>query len=129
MSGNSANGATAPGWQVIGRVAVDSGHIVITDPCNAAEAARAWDAYAENPVGEPPAVQSPPGPDGNVNQLAVFAGTGFGDGYFEVEARYAGDRIAELRMVFIGEDEAGLYARGWSHADGTEVRLPPPGPA
>jgi hypothetical protein len=61
--------------------------------------------------------------------LATFAGTG--DGTFDVEARYvtdaAGSRVvAELRIVFIGEDEQGLYSTGWRNEDGTRARLRDP---
>ena len=38
------------------------------------------------------------GPD---TQAAVLATTGNGDGVYDVEARYIGDDVAEVRIVFI----------------------------
>jgi hypothetical protein len=111
-------------WHVIGRVAVDTGTIVITDPCNADGAADAWDGYVENGCnGDLPVVSIG---SKNPHQAAVFTETGFGDGYYGVEARYAADRVAELRIIFIGEDEEGLYAKGWFNKDGSEYRVRPP---
>jgi hypothetical protein len=96
------------GWHVIGHVAVDTGHIVISDPRNAHDAANAWDAHMEalNAGGEwnPPRVIT----DGEGTQVAVFATTGIGDGYYEVEARYICGDVAEVRIVFIDLEMFGL---------------------
>jgi hypothetical protein len=111
-------------WDVIGRVAIDTGTIVIADPINAAEAAMTWLDYAEGGAeGDFPVVTVG---DRNPHQAAVFAFTGFGDGYYEVEALHAYGRVTELRIVFIGEDEKGPYAKGWQNKDGSEFRVRPP---
>jgi hypothetical protein len=91
------------GWHVIGHVAVDTGHIVIADPCQAHDAADAWDAMV-NGDGEwkfPVVTADNWGPG---TQAAVFTPTGIGDGLYEVSARYICGDVAEVRIVFIDLD-------------------------
>jgi hypothetical protein len=88
-------------WRTIGEVCVDSGHIIIGDPCNADDASSEWmnndldlNECARNGV--------------RTWQVAnaVVAETGLGDGVYEVEARYEdlgewGKRVAEIRIKFL----------------------------
>lgn len=93
-------------WKVIGHVAVDSGCIVISDPCQARNAANAWDAHTNGDGRDFPVVTAGNwGPD---HQAAVFTTTGIGDGYYDVEARYICGDVAEVRIVFIDLEEFGL---------------------
>lgn len=95
------------GWHVIGHVAVDTGHIVISDPCQARNAANAWDDYGQAGFeGAIPVITADNwGPD---HQAAVFTTTGIGDGYYDVHARFICGDVAEVRIVFIDLEMFGL---------------------
>lgn len=85
-------------WERVGVVPVDTGRIWMVDPCNV-------------PGG---VVDDLPGGGGNGEAFALGAGvctyTGLGDGGYEVFVRYVtlpfwGKRVAEVKIVFIDEDQ------------------------
>jgi hypothetical protein len=82
------------GWQTIGHVAVDTGTIVIADPCQVDRAADIFSDYAatrcEGTLEDP-------------RDHIVFSDTGFGDGLYAVEVLRHPDsgRTMELRIKFI----------------------------
>jgi hypothetical protein len=92
-------------WQTIGQVVVDSGTVIIGDPCNVGEAVEEWIGIIKSRAID-------------FNELAcrgirahqianaVIADSGMGDGIYDVEARYEdigewGKRIAEIRIRFL----------------------------
>ena len=97
-------------WELVGTIGVDSGGIVITDPCYVKEMFLDWDKHCEDY-----SVWS----DGHKKRTCqdpqksmLFSSAGFGDGEYAVYARFfdEGDwdnRVAELRVVFI--EEPGLH--------------------
>lgn len=86
-------------WHVIGDVCIDSGTLVVCDPCHAAKVAE-WDLINEK-TGDFATL------DNEYDRtVAVATTTGLGDGMYRVSARYedAGDYkgcVAELRVVFL----------------------------
>jgi len=100
---------TDGGWTVIGNVAVDTGRLTIADPCNFSKVTN-----AHGDEGHPGTIQALSRrfirSDHEID-VGITFNTGFGDGCYEVMARYDksspdwGNRIAEIRIVFIPEDE------------------------
>ena len=93
-------------WRTIGEVCVDSGSIVICDPCRADKASDWWQGVAtgEWPLGNYKHEAELKGENGD--PLAVALHTGIGDGWYAVEARYEqhpfmGKRVAEIRIRFL----------------------------
>jgi hypothetical protein len=94
-------------WQTIGEVCVDSGHLIICDPCQGAEASERWfdnnldlNECAKNDIRTWELTNNDNYP------VAVIAQTGMGDGRYTVEARYEdlgelGKRVAEIRIRFL----------------------------
>lgn len=104
------------GWKVIGRVGVDSGQVMIVDPCYLKD----W--KADDFSGE----ESKVAPEDSVpfsyegacqrtlsdagagsvghGSLAVASGSGHGDGCYPVLARFGGGRVLELRVLFDDRD-------------------------
>jgi hypothetical protein len=82
-------------WKRIGQVGVDSGTVVIADPCYVDKL-----NYDENPrsTGPYPAI------------YGVISQSGYGDGRYPVYARMEGGRVMELRVVF-DTPEANRFAR------------------
>lgn len=107
-------------WRTVGKVAVDAGMLWIGDPCyilfretppdlggNWKELVRRIFAREQDSA-HPGVAQfkrdpSEEGHDPNFDALGVTVATGFGDGVYDVEARYDAEtgRIAEVRVVFI----------------------------
>ena len=94
-------------WQTIGEVCVDSGHLIICDPCQGEEASHRWidsdldlNKCAKNGIRTWELTNDDNCP------VAVVAQTGLGDGRYAVEARYEedpfmGKRVAEIRIRFL----------------------------
>lgn len=113
----------APGrWERIGEVGVDSGQLMITDPCYIGSQWKDTQfADSDKPTGEfsyDGACRATCG-DTQAGQLnyelghsgaGVVFSSGYGDGCYEVWARYIDDpdwgtRIAEVRVIMIDDDE------------------------
>ena len=92
---------TGDDWKVIGHAGIDSGHMILVDPCNAREAATEWDEYVTSVEALPKGAPMPPAP--TLRGLATITQTGWGDGSYEVQARYADGRVAEIRVVFLDD--------------------------
>jgi hypothetical protein len=96
-------------WRTIGEVCVDSGTIVICDPCRGEEVSNQWidnsrrldlNECARNGIRTWELTNDHNCP------VAVVAHTGLGDGIYKVEARYEnlgewGERVAEIRIKFL----------------------------
>lgn len=108
-------------WTKVGTISVDSGSVMIGDPCytqgaDASSASKDWmgflaatypGTFGPNSTGESmPQVTNALGEQG----LGIVSSSGFGDGEYPVYVRYSdegqwGKRVAELKVVFIGEEE------------------------
>jgi hypothetical protein len=107
------------GWKKIGTFGVDSGQVLITDPCYLGD----WkndkfpldqevikdmqkrNDYPYSYVGAGARTLS----DQMAGDLdlgrGVVSSTGWGDGAYDVYALYSGNRIKELKIVFIEDEE------------------------
>lgn len=80
-------------WHKIGKFGVDAGLCWIGDPCYLSDENhfRDWDKFVDE-VGFDVFKQFKDG---------VVVSTGYGDGVYDVEARFEGKRVAEIRVRFI----------------------------
>ena len=99
-------------WKVVGKVGIDTGMVMVADPCRALHCdglARAfgedWDGFTgrifrgwKKKGRQGIALRSDTGHEG----AAVVAGTGYGDGLYTVWGRFDGDICFELRVSFDG---------------------------
>ena len=96
-------------WKTIGEVCIDSGTIMLCDPCRADEVSGWWDDYCERTDLN----KSPDSVEINGRKdfpIGVITRTGIGDGCYAVEARYEqhpfmGKRVAEIRIRFLPHPE------------------------
>jgi hypothetical protein len=94
-------------WQTIGEVCVDSGHLIICDPCRGAEGSDQWfdndlDLNECAKIG----IRTWELTNDHNCPIAAVVETGLGDGMYKVEARYEdlgewGERVAEIRIRFL----------------------------
>lgn len=88
-----------PSWLYAGSVGVDSGTVLLVDPCYARDAEQETAYRSADPYGEVPLSAAP-------LHTAVACQTGMGDGVYRCHVRLSeSGRVAELRVVFI-EPEA-----------------------
>jgi hypothetical protein len=98
-------------WRTIGEVCVDSGHLVICDPCRAEEASSRWtDADLDLNECAKNGIRAWELTNEHNCPIAVTVQTGLGDGCYEVQARYEtdpvfGKRCAEIRIKFLPHPE------------------------
>ena len=101
--------------RLIGHCAVDSGQILLIDPCYLGT----WKDgdFNADALDKP----NPPPPANNYdevcrvtckqkagavfNDLAVVTSSGFGDGYYPVYATFEGGRVRSVEIVFFGDEE------------------------
>ena len=93
-------------WRTIGEVCVDTGHIVICDPCNVEDASGRWmDSDLDLNDCAKKDIRAWELTNDHDCPIAAVVQTGLGDGVYEVEARYEtsewGKRIAEIRIKFL----------------------------
>lgn len=95
-------------WQKVGTVGVDSGQIMLVDPCYVKQTFEtAWNAKPGlNYAGACEATLSDKhcGNFGG-SSMAFATSSGYGDGEYDVYVRRLGDRIAEVKIVFIDSEE------------------------
>jgi hypothetical protein len=96
-------------WRTIGEVCVDSGHLVICDPCRAQETSNRWADTDLNECAKN-GVKAWELTNDDYYPIAVAVQTGLGDGIYKVEARYEtdpvfGKRCAEIRIKFLPHPE------------------------
>jgi hypothetical protein len=90
-------------WHVVGDICIDTGTLLLCDPCYAGDASEGWNSYLENMTDE--GFSLPLGHDlGASKALTVM--TGLGDGLYRVVARHEdvpgfGERVAEVRITFL----------------------------
>lgn len=97
------------GWQCVGAIHVDAGLMYLGDPCyvlgdDASSKVESWDAFCEDPVlkkmdegGLGAAIWQ--------NGTGAICSTGYGDGTYEVFIKKYDNRVAEMKIVFIDEEE------------------------
>jgi hypothetical protein len=95
------------GWKKIGKVSVDSGNLLLVDPCYIDSIWKKGDEANPSGLGGgtyeeccEAITQSEHGAGQVIKGLAVCSGTGFGDGIYEVYACIEDGYIAELRVDF-----------------------------
>jgi len=92
-------------WEQVGEVGVDAGAVWIGDPCyimgdDASHRVHNWDDFCDTlgDKGWPTTHQFDSG---------MYVSSGYGDGTYPVEVKRNHEgRIAEVRIVFISEDES-----------------------
>jgi hypothetical protein len=84
---------TYSGWQKVGTICVDAGLCWIGDPCNGID--ESWD-HAEDLVTQ---FNCRCGSCGSKSQ-SVLVTTGSGDGFYDVEGKFAHGRVKEVRIKF-----------------------------
>lgn len=97
------------GWKKVGIIRVDAGICWVGDPCyilhqdNPPEdIGKDWGEFVDKlyPTMSPPQYRQFNCDEGHPG-LGVVVNTGYGDGYYPVEARLEDGRVAELRVKFI----------------------------
>jgi hypothetical protein len=84
-----------PGWLYAGSVGIDSGTVLLVDPCYARDAQQETVYRSADPYGEVPLSE-------HELHTAVACCTGQGDGIYPAYVRLAeSGRVAELRVVFL----------------------------
>ena len=81
-------------WEQIGLVTIDTGSLLLIDPCHAGDFCKPMSLeYGEVVLDDD-------------KRTAVITSTGWGDGQYLVEGRYQKDtgRLAEIRVVFLNEE-------------------------
>lgn len=102
--------------ELIGYVGVDSGQMLLCDPCYIDSMWRKDDTPADfrdlssfqgrfSYLGAAQASLSDKKAGILDMSTAAVCSTGWGDGLYPVYVTYEGDRISEMRIVFIGEEE------------------------
>jgi hypothetical protein len=94
-------------WRTIGEVCVDSGHLIICDPCRGEEPSQQWfDSDMDLNECARKGIRTWQLTGDRNCPIAVVVQTGLGDGFYEVEARYEtdpdfGERCTEVRIKFL----------------------------
>jgi hypothetical protein len=94
-------------WRTIGEVCVDSGHLIICDPCRGEEASNRWiDNDLDLNECAKKGIRAWELTNDHDCPVAVVVQTGLGDGFYKAEARYEtdpdfGERCAEVRIKFL----------------------------
>ena len=95
-------------WKLLGEVGVDSGALMISDPCNADMVSR-WLGGEVAPQSREPQMNFPMGHPG----LGVQAGTAYGDGTYKVYGLCSnGDTRAHAMLVITGDEELPQFPKG-----------------
>jgi len=104
----------ATDWEKVGTIGVDAGCVMVGDPCytqgaDADHGSASWSEFLEKTwpnvfgpdgarLGEPMADVAPVRGESGIG---LVISSGYGDGEYPVFVRRVGDRIAELKVVFI----------------------------
>ena len=107
-------------WKKIGVITVDAGICWVGDPCYILHkkpeqmpdaVGKSWSGFCSRLLDRHPdpspthQFDHSPGHPG----LGVVVSTGYGDGEYDVEARFTSEgRVAEVRVVFISEEDEAL---------------------
>lgn len=98
-------------WELVGTLGVDSGQMMLCDPCYIKKDFANEYGEQGNPVSYSGACDATLGNDGfgfltdtNGYKLAFACSSGYGDGSYPVYIKRDGGRIAEMKIVFIGKD-------------------------
>jgi hypothetical protein len=89
------------GFNKIGKFGVDSGRVLIVDPCYVLDGegryplsfGHDWEEFVEMNIDGAPTKQLH-------GEMGVLSTTGYGDGVYEVYARIENQRVMELRIIF-----------------------------
>jgi hypothetical protein len=106
-------------WESAGTISVDAGCVMVGDPCytqgrDATSAVETWQEFLERTWPESFGAAAEHGPHTAMSDVAqaiggsgvgIVVSSGYGDGQYPVFVRRNDEgRVAELRVVFIGED-------------------------
>lgn len=127
------------GWQLVGEIYVDSGSVMVGDPCytqgaDASNASKDWNEFLAKTWPRTFGEKALPDPtarnramDSVVNALenpgiGIVVSSGFGDGAYPVYVKYSdegnwGKRVAELKIVFIDDEGNHPYDEDWYPED------------
>lgn len=123
-------------WEEVGEVWVDSGSIMVGDPCythgqDASHAVEDWDDFLARTwpkvFGKKGEIDHTAKMDDVTYALSekgigVVVSSGFGDGVYPVFVKYSnegqwGKRVAEVKVVFIDDDGHHPYEPEWNSED------------
>ena len=94
------------GWKKIGTCAVDSGQMMLVDPCYVLPDSKGdMSGVAYDELLELWRIQDWEGDFLDVKGLGYVSNTGYGDGRYNVYIKKADDKVAELKIVFIEEED------------------------
>lgn len=91
-------------WERVGEIGVDAGIVMVGDPCyvNATDhPIKNWPKFCDSLVGDTTQLNYRHGSAG----LGVVVSSGYGDGVYPVYIRREKGVIAEMKVVFVGEDD------------------------
>ena len=95
-------------WKLLGEVGVDSGALMISDPCYADMVSK-WLGGEVAPQSREPQMHFPMGHPG----LGVQAATAYGDGVYKVYGLcHPNDDRAQAMLVITGDDELPQFPKG-----------------
>jgi len=97
-------------WEHIGNIGVDAGLCWVGDPCYLSDGEspfQNWDKFCDR------LFEGPFDKDGHQSfmysagheGLGVLCSTGYGDGHYPVYVKKIGNRIAEIKVVFIEDND------------------------
>lgn len=100
-------------WELVGTLGVDSGQMMLCDPCYIKkDFANEYGQTKQNDMTYSGACNASLSNEGfgyltnkNGYNLAFACRSGYGDGVYPVYIKQDGDRIAEMKIVFIGNIE------------------------
>lgn len=117
---------TNEGWHRVGSVMVDSGSVAVGDPCytngaDASNASKDWNdflaktwprTFSESDIG--PSIDALAVDIRNEQGVGIVVSSGYGDGEYPVFVKVVdegswGKRIAEMKVVFIGDEVDGGF--------------------
>lgn len=102
------------GWEYVGAIGVDAGIMYLGDPCYILQDRNETPNYEEFISDKVMEDVNKKGAGIYKNFVGAVCSTGFGDGSYDVfikkyKAGKWGTRVAEMKVVFIGEDEKGEW--------------------
>lgn len=103
---------TIDGWEYVGTLGVDAGIMYLGDPCYILQDENQVPDYNELINDKCMKTVDKKGAGVYGNGTGVICSTGFGDGSYGVFIKKYKNRVAEMKVVFISEDEKGEWDGG-----------------
>lgn len=89
-------------WQIVGTVGVDAGLMYLGDPCYLGDNEFNYSEFIDDPIFKKVYSKGAANYNGHTG---VVCTTGYGDGSYNVFVKKYGNRVAEMKIVFIEEGE------------------------